>query len=458
MHVDVLIIGAGLSGLSAGIRLAYFGKKVAIFERHLLVGGLNSFYHRNGVSIDVGLHAMTNYAAEGERSAPLNKLLRQLRLKRASLGLCPQTFSKILFPGAELRLENGLRGFIEEVSARFPEDAEGFKALCQRIAETDAMALVPIRESARTILAKYIRTPLLREMLLCPVMFYGNPRLDDMDFGQFCIMFQSLIMEGMARPHDGMEPVVSMLQERYRELGGQLFLGNGISRLYCTDGRVVRIVDDHGAVHTADCVISCCGAVETASLCTEAQPTLQQCGAGQMGFVETMFNLDRAPRKLGLDECIIFRSRIPQFRFHLPQEGIDIDSQVICMPGNFQGCGDIPAASSVRMTVTASPAWWAALSPDDYRSAKNATAQRLLTVLEEVAPGVRETVISWEMFTPKTIQRFTGHCNGAIYGSPVKNPTGVTDCDNLFICGTDQGFLGIVGSLMSGCVIANRMM
>ena len=458
MHVDVLIIGAGLSGLGAGIRLAHFGKKVVIFERHRLPGGLNSFYHRNGVSIDVGLHAMTNYAAEGERSAPLNKLLRQLRLKRTSLGLCPQTFSKIVFPGAELRLENGLQRFIEEVSARFPDESEGFKALCRRIAETDAMSLVPIRESTRAILAQYLKTPLLREMLLCPVMFYGNPRLDDMDFGQFCIMFQSLIMEGMARPHDGMEPIITMLLERFRELGGQLILGNGVSRLICEQGHVVRIVDDHGEEHTADQVISCCGAAETAALCTEAQPTLQQCGVGQLGFVETMFNLDRPPAELGLDACIIFRSRIPQFRFSLPDEGIDIDSQVICMPGNFHGCGDIPAASSVRMTVTASPAWWAALAPDDYRAAKKAASQHLLEVLEEVAPGVRNAVVSWEMFTPKTIQRFTGHCNGAIYGAPAKNFTGITDCDNLTICGTDQGFLGIVGSLMSGCVIANRVL
>ena len=110
------------------------------------------------------------------------------------------------------------------------------------------------------------------------------------------------------------------------------------------------------------------------------------------------------------------------------------------------------------MTVTASPAWWAALSPAEYKTAKKEAAQRLLTALEEVAPGIGQAVTSWDMFTPKTIQRFTGHCNGAIYGAPAKNFTGVTDCDNLVICGTDQGFLGIVGSLMSGCVIANRVL
>jgi hypothetical protein len=59
------------------------------------------------------------------------------------------------------------------------------------------------------------------------------------------------------------------------------------------------------------------------------------------------------------------------------------------------------------------------------------------------------------MFTPRTIERFTGHLNGAIYGSPDKRRAGTTSLANLFICGTDQGFLGIVGALLSGVSIAN---
>jgi len=41
---DTIIIGAGLSGLAAGIRLAYFDQRVCILERHTTIGGLNSFY------------------------------------------------------------------------------------------------------------------------------------------------------------------------------------------------------------------------------------------------------------------------------------------------------------------------------------------------------------------------------------------------------------------------------
>ncbi|MDD3954592.1 MAG: NAD(P)-binding protein, partial [Lentisphaeria bacterium] len=93
MDYDVIIIGAGLSGLAAGVRLTHYGRKVRIFERHCFPGGLNSWYYRKGEVIDVGLHALTNYVAAGQRGAPLNKMLRQLRLRREDLDLRPQTYS-----------------------------------------------------------------------------------------------------------------------------------------------------------------------------------------------------------------------------------------------------------------------------------------------------------------------------------------------------------------------------
>ena len=82
---DVAIIGAGLSGLAAGIRLAHFGKRVCIFERHNAPGGLNSFYSLGGRKYDVGLHAVTNFVPAGVKGTPLGKILRQLRIERELL-------------------------------------------------------------------------------------------------------------------------------------------------------------------------------------------------------------------------------------------------------------------------------------------------------------------------------------------------------------------------------------
>ena len=59
--------------------------------------------------------------------------------------------------------------------------------------------------SAREFLGNTLNDRLLIEMLLCPLMWYGNARQDDMDFGQFCIMFRSIFLEGFARPFKGVD-------------------------------------------------------------------------------------------------------------------------------------------------------------------------------------------------------------------------------------------------------------
>ena len=60
------------------------------------------------------------------------------------------------------------------------------------------------------------------------------------------------------------------------------------------------------------------------------------------------------------------------------------------------------------------------------------------------------------MFTPLTVTRYTGKDAGAIYGAPEKKYDGLTPLRNLYVCGTDQGMVGIVGAIVSGITIANR--
>ena len=66
-----------------------------------------------------------------------------------------------------------------------------------------------------------------------------------------------------------------------------------------------------------------------------------------------------------------------------------------------------------------------------------------------------EDIVYKDGFSPTTVTKFTGHLRGAIYGAPNKATDGRTDLENLFICGTDQGMLGIIGSMVSGVAVAN---
>jgi len=98
---------------------------------------------------------------------------------------------------------------------------------------------------------------------------------------------------------------------------------------------------------------------------------------------------------------------------------------------------------------------WNSLSEGEYRAQKESCFRAALEAAVRVVPDFRGSIMSTDMFTPKTIHKFTGHLNGAVYGSPQKIRNGRTHLENLFICGTDQGFLGIVGAMLSGISIAN---
>ena len=82
------------------------------------------------------------------------------------------------------------------------------------------------------------------------------------------------------------------------------------------------------------------------------------------------------------------------------------------------------------------------------------SAQRFLPALPK-PDALATATVATDMFTPKTITRYTGHFRGAIYGVAEKRRQGRTSLENLYLCGTDQGFLGIVGAMLSGISMAN---
>ena len=55
----VVIVGAGLGGLSAALRLAGAGRKVTIVERELVPGGRNGLLNKDGYAFDTGPTVLT---------------------------------------------------------------------------------------------------------------------------------------------------------------------------------------------------------------------------------------------------------------------------------------------------------------------------------------------------------------------------------------------------------------
>jgi phytoene dehydrogenase-like protein len=451
---DAIIIGAGLSGLAAGIRLAHYEKRVCILERHTTIGGLNSFYRLRGRNYDVGLHAVTNFTPKGAKRGPLARILRQLRFSWDDFALCPQVGSSIAFPSARLDFDNNLDLLRSEVARVFPSQAANFDRLVAAVPDYDDLPIAGADASARAWVSGFITEPLLVEMLFCPLMYYGSAREDDMDLAQFFIMFRSLFCEGFGRPAEGVRPLLKLLTRRFKELGGELKLRAGVRRIVHDANRATAVELDDGTVLQTSHLLSSAGYVETMRLCSAADGDVEQ-QAGRLGFVETSSVLDCRPRDLGLDRTIIFFSTDDRFHWRRPDDWVDLRSGVLCVPDNFQFAGD-DASGMVRITALADFNRWAHAEETEYRTQKQRWYESLTATAVGILPDFRPHVVDTDMFTPTTIVRYTGHAGGAIYGSPKKQYDGTTFLQNLFLCGTDQGYVGIIGALVSGITMANK--
>lgn len=455
---DTIIIGAGMSGLAAGIRLAYYDRRVCVLERHTTIGGLNSFYRLDGRDYDVGLHALTNFTPKGAKKGPLARLLRQLRFKWDDFALAPQIGSSIIFPGVELQFNNQIELLESEIAREFPSQKDNFRRLLEKIVDYDDLDEAAYELSAREMLGEIFDEPLLVEMLLCPLMWYGNARQHDMDFAQFCIMFSSIFLEGFARPFTGVRVILKNLVRKFRGLGGELKLRSGVQRIVVEDGRAVGVVLENGEQLQAKNVLSSAGSVETMRMCDDT-PEADTPQAGQLSFIETVSIIDRQPKELGHDRTIVFYNDSDKFHWEKPADELcDVRTGVICSPNNFAYSADDGQLDEgvVRITSLANFDRWASLSEEEYRLEKLRCYDQVVASAVRYVPDYRGRVVATDMFTPKTIRRYTGHDNGAVYGAPEKLLDGRTHLENLFLCGTDQGFVGIIGAIMSGISITNQ--
>jgi phytoene dehydrogenase-like protein len=380
MNYDVAIVGAGMSGLAAAIRLAHFGKKVCIFERHSVWGGLNSFYKKGGHHFDVGLHAVTNYIKSDYKGArvPLQLISRQLRIPIDAFALRPQNYSQTAFESLSLNWENGLSRISDEISRLFPDQIDGFVKL-----EAACLNYPPALQqrdfvSTRQHITEYLTDPVLIDMLLCPLLYYGSAVEDDVDFGQFMTLFNSIYREGFGRPDKGVKHILNLLLSR----------------------------------------------------------------------------LKKSPKDLGLDTTITFFNHTDRFRWRPPEDYVDFNSGVLCAPDNYLW-DEPPVEHHLRVTHLANWKKWFALSSQDYQAKKEELIGESKKSIARFVGDFSDELTYVDGFSPTTVKKFTGHLRGAIYGAPAKSTDGRTDVENLFLCGTDQGMLGIIGAMVSGVAVAN---
>ncbi|MBD67131.1 MAG: phytoene dehydrogenase [Halobacteriovoraceae bacterium] len=458
--LDAIVIGAGMSGLAAGLRLAMFDKKVVLLEAHSISGGLNSYYSRKvketkeKIPFDVGLHALTNFAEKGERKKPLTKMLKQLRLPYDSLELSEQTFSQIQFKSASLKFSNDFKLLEEEVRRVFPSEIDSFRKFVKHIEEFNDLDLNLEYTSARSVLSQYFKEELLSEMLIAPLLIYGSAWEHDMDFAQFVTMFKSIYFEGFARPKGGVRTILELLLEKAEKVGLEIRFKTPVKKILVENNQAIGVELKKGEVLRAKQIYSSAGLPETYALINNENDNHP---IGKLSFMESILVTEDKSFLKDNPATIIFYNDFDRYSYKKPNELFDSSSAVFCLPDNYDR--DLTSGHGlIRVTYMANFNAWSELkenSKKTYKEMKQSVFDEAHALSQKLLGQDKLNLILHDVFSPTTIKKYTSHFEGTVYGSPKKTRDGKSDYKNLFIIGTDQGFLGIVGSLLSGISMAN---
>ena len=206
------------------------------------------------------------------------------------------------------------------------------------------------------------------------------------------------------------------------------------------------------------------GAPATLELLPDSLPGRIDDYIGRMTFMESIHVVKTAEMpEIKNDRTCIFYNYNHSFDYCRPETLINPGLGVINFPSNFQGL-EVEDQMQIRITHPANYELWKDLDRGaagegrsaQYKEAKQECVRQSLALVRKIVGNFHENVVYQNTFTPLTVEHYSGKAKGALYGSPLKIKDGRTDYENLFIAGTDQGYLGIVGSMLSGVSMVNR--
>ena len=122
-YFDVIVIGSGIGGLTAGAYLAKSGFKVLIVERAKKVGGYCGSFTRNGFTFDEAVHYVNNLGPTGF----LRAICHELNIEQILEVITIDPSDRLIMPGICITIYHDVTRTIKELSGLFPEESTAIR-------------------------------------------------------------------------------------------------------------------------------------------------------------------------------------------------------------------------------------------------------------------------------------------------------------------------------------------
>ncbi len=511
--VDVALIGAGPSSLTAAAYLAKAGMKVAVFDSHYVAGGCATQFSRGKRGqrwlFDVGLH----YIGDCGPGGIFPRLLEPVGVDVEYVPMDEDGFDTLVFPDLEFRIPVGVDRYRDRLVEHFPSEVRGIDRYVRFLREIERLGdkLVATRgkqtwgflwevATRGRMVARYQNATLKDVLDGCT----SNRRLRAVMSGQHgdyglppskvsAVLHAGLAMHyfrGAYYPRGGGQILADELARSIEAHGGGVHLRKGVEKVLVDGGRAAGLRLEGGHEVRAGVVVS--GADLRATMVDLVGP--DHLAASEVRRHESWeWPAALYLACLGVDDDLAARGMRATNYWQYDHDDFEEVYAACDRPGEPapQGCyitsatlkdPDTPHHApdgkhtvEVMSLVPGSPEAWG-VTPDElrdgsyskkaeYKRRKQAVENDLLRRFDDLFPGVGQRIVFRESATPLSHVRYTRATGGTGYGISAtpgqfgpNRPGPRASVPGLYLCGASaRSGHGLAGALQGGMVAAGAI-
>jgi prolycopene isomerase len=426
---NVVIIGSGIGGLTAGAFLAQAGMKVVAIERHDRIGGYAHNFRRKNYRFESGIHTVP-LADGGVVRTILGQLGINSEVKTVKF---PEMYRTISPYGTEIMPENknditaklyndygrqkkGLDKFFSDLDLLYNTIFTLFEKGKRGLLDEDHSKVAPfLSHSYGSYLEQIFDDEKLRFFLSGMWPYVGiTPGYGQHLFMQ--MLFNAHFYEGSYGVVGGFVSIADALAKFIENHGGKIITNDCVERVLCENKTASRVKTQKGLSIDCDLVISDCSPyilhnnlLDENSRSAFWQKRLSRLNPADSVVVAYLGMKKGYEKYIDSNAGMYFKHKdidAPYKRIHSEKNApFDCDNLAILHPIEFLADPTIILFSFVKQSDS-----------QNWKVDKKIIADKIIAELNIVYPNIKDYIDFVEIGSPDTFERYTLNTGGSIYG------------------------------------------
>ncbi|WP_329026703.1 phytoene desaturase family protein [Streptomyces sp. NBC_00690] len=442
----VIVIGAGVAGMSTGCYAQMSGMQTMILEKHVLPGGCCTAWARDGYVFDYCIEWLIGTAPGNEA----HQVWRELGALDGKSITHFDMFNRVVDEdGRSVTFYNDPQRLEQHLLELSPGDARLIESFCRDLRRFCSIELYPfltapalrtVRERAailRTVLPAFrlfwrtaatpmhtfadrFQDPLLRRAFRN--IFFQDP--EGFPLLPYLFNMAGAHHRNAGFPQGGSLGLARSIEERYTSLGGSISYRARVARVLVEDDRAVGVQLTNGKRYYADHVVSACDGHTTIYSLLGGRYT----GPRIEKLYDELLNAPGALFPAVVSAFVGVAGDLGDDRTHSttyllsPEDaerlpGALQQSLVVQLRSRYSDGFAPPGKSVIHCTYFSDYTYWKKLRSSDrkeYWAQKRRVAAFVREFLERHRPGIAERIELVDVASPATTKRYTGNFDGSI--------------------------------------------